>query len=82
MIKPKNDGKHTVPLGKRDPSFTDSDKMPFGIHKGKLLQDVPAQYLVWLHSQGDTPNIQLNNYIFNNWLALQKELPESKQTIY
>lgn len=32
---------------KRKPAFTDTDKMPFGEHKGKAMQDVPPKYLVW-----------------------------------
>lgn len=33
---------------KRQPAYTDTDLMPFGKHKGDLLQDVPARYLAWL----------------------------------
>lgn len=29
----------------------DSDPMPFGEHKGKKMEDVPAQYLDWLRGQ-------------------------------
>lgn len=28
--------------------LTDMDYMPFGMHKGKLLANVPDQYLLWL----------------------------------
>lgn len=34
---------------KRQPAFTDTDKMPFGKFKDELLQDVPASYLKWLY---------------------------------
>ncbi len=33
---------------KRYPAFGDTDPMPFGKHKGELLQDVPPRYLQWL----------------------------------
>jgi uncharacterized protein (DUF3820 family) len=32
--------------------LTDTDPMPFGIHKGKPMQDVPVQYLHWLYHNG------------------------------
>ena len=31
--------------------LTDQDKMPFGAHKGKLIADVPASYLLWFYDQ-------------------------------
>lgn len=67
---------------KRQPSFTDEDVIAFGKYIGKKLKDVPAQYLVWLHNQGNTFDERLNNYIYNNWEALQQELPEDKRCIY
>ncbi len=27
-------------------------RMPFGKHKGKLLCDIPEDYLVWMHKKG------------------------------
>lgn len=32
-------------------TLTDTDAMPFGKHKGDRMQDVPAQYLLWLRDQ-------------------------------
>lgn len=27
----------------------DDSMMPFGIHEGKTMEEVPAEYLLWLH---------------------------------
>ncbi|MCH6200616.1 DUF3820 family protein [Aquiflexum sp. LQ15W] len=29
-----------------------SKKMPFGKYKGKLLCDIPEEYLIWMHRKG------------------------------
>ena len=29
-----------------------SKKMPFGKYKGKLLCDIPEDYLIWMHKKG------------------------------
>lgn len=29
----------------------DTDKMPFGKHKGDAMINVPAGYLIWLHDE-------------------------------
>lgn len=29
--------------------LTDDSEMPFGIHKGTKMSDVPAQYLLWMY---------------------------------
>lgn len=31
--------------------LTDQDPMPFGAHKGKPMEEVPASYLDWLRGQ-------------------------------
>lgn len=58
---------------KRQPAYIDTDKMPFGKYKGKLLQDVPASYLMWLHDEGCS-NEMLSNYIHNSMDAIKMEL--------
>ena len=32
--------------------LTDDDLMPFGKHRGRRLEDVPARYLLWLWDEG------------------------------
>lgn len=60
----------------RTPCYNDDSKMPFGKHKGELLQDVPASYLHWLWTQSPLSDIKLYNYIHNNRDALKKEYPD------
>lgn len=36
--------------------------IPFGKHKGKVLDDVPGSYLLWLYDQGCS-NAQINAYV-------------------
>jgi uncharacterized protein (DUF3820 family) len=51
----------------------DTDLMPFGTHKGKQMQDVPATYLSWLRKQGCT-HPRVSAYIEWAWKAIQMEL--------
>lgn len=58
----------------KKPSYNDKDKMPFGKHKGELLQDVPVSYLHWIyHNINSGSNISLQHYIENNIDALKME---------
>lgn len=52
--------------------MTDESLMPFGIHKGKRLIDVPAKYLIWLYEENKCYG-QLKDYIADNMEALKKE---------
>ena len=57
----------------------DTDKMPFGKHKGVLMmQDVPASYLHWLWTTGKEHDEQcpVAEYIRRNLTALQLEYPD------
>src|SRR5215212_2717176 len=36
-----------------------SAKMPFGKHRGKRLQSIPTEYLVWLRDENDELDPQL-----------------------
>jgi Putative quorum-sensing-regulated virulence factor len=49
--------------------------MPFGKHKGKPMQDVPASYLHFLWSSGFKDNYDSNvaDYIRRNLNALKQE---------
>lgn len=33
-------------------ALNDNSPMPFGIHKGKAMANVPDSYLKWLYSEG------------------------------
>ena len=55
--------------------LTDTDKMPFGKHKGELMQDVPASYLHWLWSNGKKEDrlCPVADYIRRNLYVLELE---------
>ena len=63
--------------------LTDTDPMPFGKHKDKLMQDVPASYLLWLwydgglkkeHESGlSGDRLAVARYIIENLHALMQE---------
>jgi hypothetical protein len=58
--------------------LTDTDKMPFGKHKGVPMQDVPASYLHYLWANGLSSDSQSNvaDYIRRNKSALKQEYPD------
>lgn len=58
---------------KKFPALTDTDLMPFGMHKGIPMQDVPPRYLAWLKEEG-CRDVAVSNYIHNSWDAIQMEL--------
>jgi hypothetical protein len=58
---------------KKEPALGDLDPMPFGLYKGKPMQDVPPSYLSLLKDQG-VQNQLVANYIHNSWDAIQMEL--------
>ena len=57
--------------------MTHESPMPFGRHKGKRLEDVPANYLLWLGSvlkPGDAVRTSLLLYIAENQASLEHTL--------
>lgn len=58
--------------------LADTSPMPFGAHRGKLMQDVPASYFHHLHTtgihDGTRPDQKaVSAYIKANLSALQQE---------
>lgn len=52
--------------------------MPFGKYKGKRMQDVPANYLHWLWTNGkEQDDDPVADYIRRNLNALKKENPDA-----
>lgn len=56
----------------------DIDPMPFGAHKGKRMERVPASYLHYLHANGIHESTgedrkQVSDYIKRNLSALKQE---------
>lgn len=56
--------------------YNDDTPMPFGKHKGELLQDIPASYLHWLWTQKPLNDRRLEDYIKRNIFALKQEYPD------
>ena len=59
--------------------FTDNSLMPFGIHKGKRMEVVPAEYLDFIHDQHwITKWPEVLEYIKKNKNILNAELDEHR----
>lgn len=62
--------------------MSDTDLMPFGMHKGEMMEDVPASWLMWLRDNGSETvrnmYAEVFNYIEENMDVIQKELREQK----
>jgi len=56
--------------------MNDTDRMPFGKHKGREMQDVPAGYLVWLY-ENNKCNSQVRAYIVENLEYLRLEVKQN-----
>lgn len=50
--------------------------MPFGKHKGKLLKDVPSDYLLWVYENKDDLYGDLKAYIEDNLDVIKQEAAE------
>ena len=50
----------------------DLSPMPWGKHKGKSMEDVPASYLLWCYENEKTCP-QVKAYIAENMLVIQAE---------
>lgn len=58
--------------------MTDTSIMPFGIHKGKALANVPAKYLLFLYKEGKCFG-ELRAYIESNMAVLRMEVEKEKR---
>jgi uncharacterized protein (DUF3820 family) len=56
-------------------SLTDTDKMPYGIHKDKNMEDVPADYLLYLFDSGKCSKA-VQDYVIENKEVLKKQANE------
>lgn len=59
-------------------ALNDDSLMPFGKHKGKRLEDVPASYLLWLWDDGwwQRTSEPLGAYIEESFQALLIDAPD------
>lgn len=57
--------------------MNDQSPMPFGKHKGKTMEEVPASYLLWLWDESvwAQPERDIHAYIKESMSALLKEAP-------
>ena len=55
----------------------DTDIITFGIHKGKMLANIPAEYFIWLHENNKAFGT-LKQYITENMDCFKKEIKERK----
>ena len=51
----------------------DTDIMPFGIHKGKAMANVPAEYLLFLFETGKLYG-QVKDYVVENLETIKAEI--------
>lgn len=60
----------------------DDSLMPFGIHKGKAMVNVPASYLLYIYKNTYNNTLQKNSdvshYIYDNLEDLKKEANEKR----
>lgn len=57
--------------------MNDNSIMPFGVHKGKALANVPAKYLLWLYKEAKCFG-ELRKYIESNMEVLKMEVEKGK----
>ncbi len=58
--------------------LTDDSIMPWGIHKGKKMANVPAEYLIWLIDNNKCGG-DVKKYIEDNKSTMQKEINYNKK---
>lgn len=71
---PDKDDRNFTPQPQPIPNgdeLTDDSPMPFGKHKGKLMKDVPVNYLHWFYTNAE--GRRLHDYISRNLSALKEE---------
>ena len=50
----------------------------FGMHKGKHIENVPDEYLLWLYN-GDIRDVKLKEYLDNNIEAIKFRVEDNKR---
>ena len=58
--------------------YNDDTLMPFGVHQGKRLEDVPAWYLLYIYDKKPNLDKRMREYIEDNMDVLQKEVNENR----
>lgn len=60
--------------------MNDKDKMPWGKYEGKLMEDVPADYFIWLLENNKCSG-DVKKYIQENEKSLRMEIANNKKGI-
>ncbi len=63
------------------PTLTDKDQIPFGKHKGMKMEDVPAEYILYMYSliKPIAPNkMTLTQKMFVNYVEDNKQVLEKQ----
>lgn len=55
--------------------LNDSSPMPFGKHKNKKMEDVPASYLIWLYDNNKCTD-EVRAYVEDNLDVLNHQIQE------
>lgn len=68
---------------KMENSLRDTDRMPFGKYKGKMLIEIPDEYLLWLYGEMGKKNVSpfarpLYDYLESNIEAIKKNIDDNK----
>ena len=58
--------------------MTDESIMPWGVHKGKQMADVPADYLLWLYENNKCSG-DVKSYIVENLDVIKSQIAYSKK---
>lgn len=53
--------------------------MPWGKHKGKLISEVPVDYLQWVLDQPDTFKVDIERYVRSDWVRDAKKIEEEEE---
>ena len=67
--------KELPPLPYKRKRLTDDDPMPFGKHKGERMEDVPADYLLFIFEKGSC-TAAVSEYCRNCYDVLKKQAKE------
>ncbi|KKQ95343.1 MAG: hypothetical protein UT21_C0006G0015 [Candidatus Woesebacteria bacterium GW2011_GWA1_39_11b] len=59
--------------------MNDNSTMPFGLHRGKKLANVPAEYLRWLYDNGKLYG-ELKTYVEENLDVIKAEINYSDKS--
>ena len=58
--------------------LNDFSKMPWGMHKGTAMQDVSAEYLLFMYENGKLPE-DVSDYITENLDTLRRQRDYNKK---